>query len=90
MPIESWMSVGTLSNLEQYEAILKSIEESSDSLHVLNQWLAWHPIINVSDREPLHRWQDLKLQDDSCSIAGYNDSTWKVMSLRTVWERSSL
>lgn len=88
--IESWMSAGALSQIEEQKATLRLIEQSNDSLQALNAWLLRHPMVDVLERDPNHKWENLHFNDSVCSARDFNDSAWHQMKLPTVWEKTSL
>lgn len=89
-PVESWMSKQMLSKFEEYTHTLKMIDECREGVLIQAQWLSQCPMINLTTRDPLHKWEGLRFQDESCSARDAADSAWYEMILPTVWERTSL
>lgn len=89
-PIEVWMSKEALKPFQEFAEPLKKLDESRDSMRSLVQWITRHPSITIKDKDPLHKWEGLKFNDEDCSARTYNDSTWQQMTLPTLWERTSV
>lgn len=89
-PIEAWMSQKALNSFNEFVESLKKLDESRDSIRLLDQWIAHHPSISIRERDALHKWEGLRFQDDSCAAREYDDSTWHEMKLPTIWERTSV
>ena len=89
-PVESWMSKQMLSKFGEFTHTLKMIDECRDSVLIQARWLSQCPTINVTTRDPLHKWEGLQFQDESCSASDAADSAWYEMILPTLWERTSL
>jgi sialate O-acetylesterase len=89
-PVEAWMSREALKSFKEFKESLSKLEGSGEGLRILRQWVDSHPSINMNDRDPSHKWDGLKFQDDSCSSQNYEDRTWYEMKLPMLWERASL
>jgi sialate O-acetylesterase len=89
-PIEAWMSKKGLAPFGEFAESLNELERSKDSVIVLDQWITRHPAIVINERDPFHRWEGLKFQDDSCALRGFDDSAWPEMKLPTLWEETSM
>ncbi|RPH35233.1 glycosyl hydrolase family 2, partial [bacterium] len=89
-PVESWMSAERLSGVAGYDSVIRKIRFSADSLRVLREWLVRFPMLDVGRRPQSTRWRDLDLNDSSCAARGFVDSSWHVMNLPVLWERTSL
>ena len=88
--IESWIGKQDLGTIDAYRAILQKMEDSRDSIVVLNKWNVAHPAIKLNGRKPENRWLGLDFSDSACSTKEFNDSLWKEMRLPTVWERTEM
>jgi sialate O-acetylesterase len=88
--VEAWMSTEGLISFKEFSEPLKKLEESQDGIRSLTQWLTQHPVINLRNPDPLHKWEGLKFGDENCSARKYNDSAWQEMNLPTLWERTSV
>ncbi len=89
-PIESWISGKYISQIDQYKSIFEKIQNGKGELQALNAWLNAKPIIDVSKREKISRWQNLHFNDSTCSSVEYDDSRWKEMKLPGDWENSGV
>ncbi|HEX9973471.1 MAG TPA: sialate O-acetylesterase, partial [bacterium] len=89
-PVQAWTGGQFLSQLEEYKSIIKTIAESGAEILKLNEWLNRHPIIDVSNRAPENKWQNLDFQDAECSRPEFDDSRWRVMNLPTLWETTEV
>jgi sialate O-acetylesterase len=89
-PIEAWTSAKGLAQFSEFAESLNKLERSKDSIIVLDRWVTQHPAITINERDPFHRWEGLKFQDDDCSQRNFNDSTWPEMKLPTLWEQTSM
>jgi sialate O-acetylesterase len=88
--VEAWMSTEVLKSFKEFSEPLKKLEESQDGFRSLTQWLTQHPVINLRNPDPLHKWDGLKFGDENCSARKYNDSAWQEMNLPILWERTSV
>ncbi len=88
--IEAWMSKQGLNPFEEFSGQLKKLDESQEGLRSLNQWITNHKSIDVTEQDPLRRWEGFSFQDEKCSARAYNDSSWKEMKLPTLWEQTSV
>jgi sialate O-acetylesterase len=88
--IEAWMSKAALNSFEEYASQLKQLDICSDSIRSLSQWIAKYPTIVIREQDPLNKYEGLNFQDDQCSARLYNDSTWHVMKLPTLWEQAEI
>jgi sialate O-acetylesterase len=86
--IEAWMSKEALQSFQEYAESLKKLDICEDSVRLLNQWIVQHPSINMSDRDPLRKWEGLKFGDENCEAPNYNDNTWQEMKLPVFWEQT--
>ncbi|MDZ7262907.1 MAG: glycosyl hydrolase family 2, partial [candidate division KSB1 bacterium] len=89
-PIQAWMSKRYLAQLEEYKAILKTLDEAGPELAKLQDWLNRHPTIDVSQKEAEDKWQNLDFQDAACASPEFDDSPWPTMTLPTTWERTEV
>lgn len=89
-PIEAWMSEKGLAPFSEFAESLKKLDQSKDSVIVLDQWITRHPAITINERDPFHRWEGLKFQDDDCALRSFNDTSWSEMILPTLWEQTSM
>jgi sialate O-acetylesterase len=88
--IESWISKKYLNELDEFKATLKKLELSSIEIKGYREWLKNHPIINVSAKDILHKWEGLDFSDSVCALQNYNDSNWVEMKLPTLWEATEV
>ena len=84
--VESWMSKRYLGFAKEYEELLKKIDESDLELKKLYDWLERFPIIDVTGKDIVNKWEGHNFKDADCSTTLFNDSKWKDMTLPTLWE----
>jgi sialate O-acetylesterase len=88
--IESWMDKNSLSAFEEYTGTLKQLNESRDKFQSLVQWIVNHPVIPVTEQDPLRRYVGLNFNDEQCSNKNFNDNPWPEMKLPTLWEQTEV
>ncbi len=88
--IESWIRSQYLSTLPGYDTTLQRVQECVAGQQKMMDWLHQFPRIDMSSRKGEGRWVGLVLQDEECPSRSYNDSSWRIMKLPTVWERTEV
>jgi sialate O-acetylesterase len=89
-PVEAWMSRESAGAFKEFAATLQAIDVCKESLLVQNRWLAARPAVVVTGPDPLHRWEGLRFEDDSCSSLNAADEAWPTMTLPRLWEGTGL
>ncbi|PIW98748.1 MAG: glycosyl hydrolase family 2 [Ignavibacteria bacterium CG_4_8_14_3_um_filter_37_9] len=84
--VESWLSKKYLGFVDEYKELVTKIEDSGAELKKLYDWLERYPVIDVSKKDILHKWEGLNFKDDDCSLPVFDDSRWKEMYLPVGWE----
>lgn len=88
--VESWMSKKYLGFVDEYKELLKKIDDSGAEIKKLYDWLERFPVIDMSGKDNLSKWEGLNFNDDDCSSPLFDDSKWKNMTLPTLWETTEL
>jgi len=88
--VDAWMSSPTLKKFPEYQSTLNTIEASKDSILMVDQWLNALPSITVGGKDPSHKWEGLRFNDQECSAKSYPDSAWALMNLPIYWERTEV
>jgi sialate O-acetylesterase len=86
--VEAWMSKEALAPFQEYSDLLNKLAGSREKLEAQDRWINQHPMIRVSERNQLAKWDGLKFQDEDCAQKNYVDSTWREMKLPTLWEQT--
>lgn len=86
--VEPWMSKETLQQFPEYTSILDGIEQSKDSLKVLNTWLTQHPFLEIEQKPVTERYENLQFDDADCFKKEFNDSSWLPVDVPKLWEQS--
>lgn len=88
--VEAWISKKNLVQYDKFTDVLKKIDDCAPMMKKFNEWLANHPIVDVSKKDPMMKWKDLDLQDADCSKPDFNDVSWRTLKLPTVWEMTEV
>ncbi|MFA5834647.1 MAG: sialate O-acetylesterase [Bacteroidota bacterium] len=88
--VEAWMDKPSISAIEGYAGIIKRLEESRDSIRMLDEWVEKHLSVSIDEKDPLRKYVGLKFQDEQCSLQNYNDKNWQEINLPLSWEKGSL
>ncbi|MCX6151435.1 MAG: glycosyl hydrolase family 2 [Ignavibacteriales bacterium] len=88
--VESWMSKKYLGQVEEYKSFLSKLDESESELIELRKWQEQYPVIDISTKDDLHKWENLDFKDDSCSLPSFDDNNWKDMNLPVGWEATEI
>jgi sialate O-acetylesterase len=89
-PVQAWTQGSFLARVPEFDTTLQKIRLAGDGIRMLQRWLETFPVINVNGRERGSRWQNLDFQDQECASAAYADSTWHLMRLPTLWEKTPI
>ena len=88
--IQPWISAKYLEKLDRYKLFIKNLESQRGIIQKLNDWIYKHPVIDISNRNPLVKWKNLEFGDSACAEPDFNDSLWKEMNLPVYWESDSI
>ena len=89
-PIEAWISSEYLGKLDEYKPVIEKIASMDAEVKKLNNWIESHPVIDVSNKDLEHKWENLEFGDSSCSKSEFNDAGWKTMKLPVYWENAEI
>jgi sialate O-acetylesterase len=88
--VESWISARCLSRLPEFSATLQSLKECANGRRQIMEWLGKFRTIDMQGRSGENRWREFSCGDSDCAVRSYDDSSWRVMRLPTVWERTEV
>ncbi len=88
--IQSWISRKYLNQLDEYKPIIGKIDSAGPIIEKLNSWIQTHPTIDVGEKNPNERWENLDFYDSICSRTNFDDGAWKTMGLPTLWEATEV
>ena len=88
--IQPWISGRYLAELPEYKAVIEKLDSVKGELETLEKWIHSHPVVDVGQRDPLHKFENLNFDDSICSRRDFDDSNWKIMKLPTYWEATSV
>ncbi|MBN1693812.1 glycosyl hydrolase family 2 [candidate division WOR-3 bacterium] len=88
-PAESWTSPKYLSKVEGFSDFVANIDKLSLQEDEYNKWLGSHPVIE-STNEDERGGKGVSFNDTICSFPDFDDSSWKEMTLPTLWESVEL
>jgi len=88
--VESWISARCLSPLPEFAPVLQGLKECANGRQQIMAWLHQYKAIDLQERKGENKWRDLDCEDSTCAHRAYNDSTWKVMRLPVLWEKTEV
>ena len=86
-PSESWTSSESLKNAGEFVAELKAIKESAPLQNEYQSWLDTHKQIELKPAGN-DQWKNLSFNDENVPLPKFNDSSWPVMDLPVLFEKS--
>ncbi|MDR3625935.1 MAG: sialate O-acetylesterase, partial [Ignavibacteriaceae bacterium] len=79
-----------IGKVNEYKSTVDKVAASKNDLIKKNEWVLSHPVIDVSNRDAEHEWENLDFKDSACSEVNFNDAGWKVMNLPVNWENTEV
>lgn len=89
-PVEAWTSAELIARRPEFSETLRRLPECVDVQRRIAEWLGKYRTIDMQGGSGETKWRALDCDDTACAARSYNDSTWKVMQLPTLWEKSSV
>jgi len=89
-PVEAWISGTSLARVPDFAEIVQRLPECADAQRRLAAWLNTFRTVDLQGQSGVNKWHDLDCDDGACAARSYADSTWKVMHLPTLWERTEV
>ena len=89
-PVEAWTSAEFLARRPEFFETLRRLPECVDGQRRIAEWLGKYRTVDMQGGSGETKWRDLNCDDSACSARSYNDSTWRVMHLPTLWEKTSV
>jgi sialate O-acetylesterase len=88
--VHSWIGADFLSRASQFDTTLQKIRQSADGQRRLVAWLHHYPVIDMRTRKGKDRWKGLSFRDEACPTGSFDDGSWRVMHLPTLWEAAEV
>jgi sialate O-acetylesterase len=88
--IQPWISGKFLGRLPEYSSVVEKIDSARGEVRELNAWIHNHPVIDISNKPPAIQYENLDFGDSACSQPGFDDSSWRTMTLPTYWEATEV
>jgi len=88
-PAESWTAPEYLDEIEGFSDFVANISELSSQEKEYKSWLGSHETINPTGEDEL-AGKGICFGDTNCPLVDFDASSWKEMSLPTLWESVEL
>jgi sialate O-acetylesterase len=88
--VESWISARCLSQLSEFAPTLQKLKECAEGRHLITEWIGKYRAIDMRGRNGDDKWKDIDCEDAECATTSYDDSSWNVMHLPTLWEKTGV
>ncbi len=88
--VHSWIAARFLSQAPQFDTTLQKVRASADGQQRMKTWLRRYPVIDMRARKGDSRWEELSFGDDGCALPSFDDASWRVMRLPTLWEATEM
>ncbi len=89
-PVESWVSGETLANDKDFGETIKQIEDALPEYKKLREWFKNRESVDMDEISSDEPYKGLDFNDSTCRLVNYNDSTWNIMNIPTLWEDAEI
>ncbi|MHB1688491.1 MAG: sialate O-acetylesterase [Ignavibacteriaceae bacterium] len=88
--IQPWISGKYLQQMPEYKSIVAQMAQVSGEVKKINGWIYRHPVIDISAKDPVNKWENLEFGDSLCPKPDFDDSNWRTMKLPVYWESTEV
>jgi sialate O-acetylesterase len=88
--VHSWIGAHFLARAPQFNTTLDELPACAAGQRRVTAWLRQYPTMNIHAGKAESRWKELRFQDEGCALRSFDDDSWRVMHLPTLWEATEL